>query len=186
MRKLLRDVCAPDVQVVVLGDTRQAIYGFKQADARFLSLADQLSAYAPVSRPWKTHPLATSYRLPPRVAQFVNSQLLEGRQVLKSSGTVNQPQGCVRYLLGNSFEDLPFREIKSWLASGLGPSDIFVLAASIRNNNSSRMSPICKLENRLVKEGVLCYAASSDDERLDEDVSHGKIVFATFHQVKGL
>ncbi|MEW5308012.1 MAG: hypothetical protein WDW38_000003 [Sanguina aurantia] len=185
-RKLLCDVCAPDVRVVVLGDTRQAIYGFKKADARFLSLASQLSAYAPTSRSWKTHPLATSYRLPPRVANFVNAQLLEGQQVLKSASNADRPQGCVRYLRCNTFEDLPFAEIKSWLDSGLGPSDIFILAPSIRHNTNKHMSPVCILENQLVSRGIRCYAASSDDDRLDEDVCRGKIVIATFHQVKGL
>lgn len=183
-RKLMRDVCAPGVQVVVLGDTRQAIYGFKKADARFLSMANQLSAYAPACRSWRRHPLATTYRLPPRVANFVNSQLLEGEQVLKSAGNIDRPQGRVRYVRCNTFGTQPFREIMSWLEpnSGLTASDIFILAPSIRKSTS----PICVLENKLVSAGYPCYAASSDDDRLDEDVTRGKIVFATFHQVKGL
>lgn len=183
VRKLLVDVCTKDVRVLVLGDTRQAIYGFKGADARFLSMADLLSSYAPLNRPWRKHHLATSYRLAPRLAHFVNAQLLDGEKVLKSSH-VGKSLGCVRYLRCNTFGELPFREIKSWLASGLQESDIFILAPSIRSN--TKMSPVRILENRLVREGLRCYAASSDDERLDEDVTRGKIVFATFHQVKGL
>lgn len=194
-RKLLTDICVPNARVVVLGDTRQAIYGFKGADARFLSMSNRLPSYASTIRAWCNLSLTTSYRLAPRLACFVNSQLLQGEELLKSVTMTNKQKpkdkkgrgsglGTVRYLRCNTFGELPFREIISWLNKGLEASDIFILAPSIRTN--TRMSPLRMLENRLVREGLRCYAASSDDERLDEDVTRGKIVFATFHQVKGL
>lgn len=181
VRRLLRDVCVPDVRVVVMGDARQAVYVFKGADARFLTLAPSLPAFATTSRCWQEHTLTTSYRLAPQLAHFVNSQLLEGVNILRSShGT----PGVVKYVRCNTFGEMPYRQVREWLASGLAGSDIFVLAPSIRAN--AKQSPVRVLENKLVRAGVRCYAASSDDERLDEDVTRGKVVFATFHQVKGL
>lgn len=183
-RRLLQDVCVPDVRIIVLGDARQSVYAFKGADHRFLTLADKLPGFASSIREWRHLTLTTSYRLAPRIASFVNSQLLEGDDILQSNHVSGQPPGVVRYLRCNVFGELPFQQITLWLSSGLAASDIFVLAPSIRVN--AKQSPLRMLENRLVCAGNLCYAASSDDERLDEDVTRGKIVFATFHQVKGL
>lgn len=186
-RKLLSDTCVPNARVVVLGDAQQSIYGFKGADARFLTLADRLPSFASDRRPWRQLSLETSYRLAPRLANFVNSHMMGGLQLIKCPDATKVHgvrQGVVRYLRCNSFGPLPFNEITRWLASGIRGSDIFVLAPSIRA--SRMMSPVRSLENKLVKAGVPCYAASSDDERLDEDVTRGKVVFATFHQVKGL
>lgn len=186
VRRLLADACVPDVRIIVLGDARQSVYGFKGADARFLTLAPRLPAFAPATCCWREHTLTTSYRLSPRIAHFVNSQLLNGVDLLRSSIEVSTTGciGSVRYARCNTFGDLPFRQLITWLISGLAPSDIFVLAPSIRAN--MKQSPVRVLENRLVQAGVRCFAASSDDERLDEDVTRGKVVFATFHQVKGL
>lgn len=183
-RRLIEDVCVKDVRLVVLGDARQSVYGFKGSDTRFLTLADRLPGFACPSRTWVYLTLTTSYRLAPNIAQFVNSQLLDGIEVLKSNHGHGRPRGTVRYMRCNVFGDMPFCQITQWLAKGIAAANIFVLAPSIRVN--SKQSPIRMLENKLVRAGVRCYAASSDEERLDEDVTRGKIVFATFHQVKGL
>lgn len=184
-KRLILDACIPDVRVVVLGDARQSVYGFKGADTRFLTLAHRLPAFASAAASWTHLTLATSYRLAPNIARFVNSQLLEGVEVLKSNHGADGPSGRVRYLRCNVFGDMPFRQISAWLRQdGLSASDIFVLAPSIRVN--LKQSPLRMLENRLVRAGIRCHAASSDEERLDEDVTRGKVVFATFHQVKGL
>lgn len=182
-RWLIRDVCVPDVRIVVFGDARQSVYGFKGADARFLTLAHRLELGSP-NHEWRHLTLLTSYRLAPRIAQFVNAQLLEGVELLRSHPDISETQGNVRYLRCNTFGEMPSRQVLQWLRSGMSESDIFVLAPSIRV--CTKQSPVRMLENRLVRAGVRCYAASSDDERLDEDVTRGKIVFATFHQVKGL
>lgn len=179
--RLLRDVCCKGVRIVVLGDARQSIYGFKGADTRFLTIADRLPLFESPNRSWVQHTLSTTYRLAPPLSKFINSQLLGNTHVLQSG---KNGAGTVRYIRCNTFGDLPFQEVMCWLSQGLEGSDIFVLAPSIKS--STKRSPLRKLENRLVRRGIPCYAASSDDERLDEDVTRGKIVFATFHQVKGL
>lgn len=183
VRRLLHDACVQDARVVMLGDARQSVYGFKGADARFLTLAPRI-ALATDARSWRQHTLSTTYRLAPNLANFVNAHLLDGADVLQSSAVSTSP-GHVRYARCNTYGDLPYRQVEAWLKTdGMTGSDIFVLAPSIRVN--AKQSPLRILENRLVRAGIRCYAASSDDERLDEDVTRGKIVFATFHQVKGL
>ena len=42
-----------------------------------------------------------------------------------------------------------------------------------------------KLENRLVNEGIPCFVPTDDSDELTDEVTRGKIVFSTFHQIKG-
>jgi hypothetical protein len=196
--RLLRDVCAPGAQLLVLGDTRQSIYGFKGSDARFLGLAPDLPLSTEPAEPaepreWRRRQLTTTYRLTPHAAGFVNDQLLMGvPPLLRSSASASSDDwgdgggSKVRYLVCNAFQEAPTREVQRWLGAGLLPRDIYVLAPTMRAAGGGRSSPVRKLENRLVRAGVPCYASSSDEDTLDEDVTRGKVVFATFHQVKGL
>lgn len=61
-------------------------------------------------------------------------------------------------------------------------SDIFILAPSVR----SPKTPIRLLANCLTQKNIPIHVPASDDEKIDEEVLDGKIVFSTFHQVKGL
>lgn len=80
----------PPFQLVCVGDVRQAIFGFKHADARFLRLADScMPAHA--SRPWATCELSTSYRVTPPMAAFINEVMLGGAGRMVSG----QPPGGV-------------------------------------------------------------------------------------------
>ena len=62
---------------------------------------------------------------------------------------------------------------------GARPQDIFILAASVKS------SMIRKLENKLVEENIPCFVPGYETEKLDDRVISGKIVFSTFHSVKG-
>jgi len=86
------------------------------------------------------------------------------------------------YLYCDAYSLRAYTEIKSILAEGYSFSDIFVLAPSVRSDKS----PIKVLANTLSHSGIPIYVPVSDDEKLDEQVMEGKIVFSSFHQVKGL
>jgi len=61
--------------------------------------------------------------------------------------------------------------------------DIFVLSAYI---SVKKTSPFKRLSVQLVNDGIDCHVSNNQDEELDPRVISGKIVFTSFHQVKGL
>jgi hypothetical protein len=61
-------------------------------------------------------------------------------------------------------------ELKQLLRSkAYKPEDIFVLAPSIKNK-SGNCTPVNKLENRLVADGIPCYVPTSDEGEINDDV----------------
>jgi superfamily I DNA/RNA helicase len=74
-------------KLLLLGDPRQAIYGYQGADARYLELGKELlSDYTPY--PWQKLELAKSHRLSPQNASFVNASLEENYIEGSGSGPV--------------------------------------------------------------------------------------------------
>ena len=67
------------------------------------------------------------------------------------------------------------------LEEGDLPEDIFVLSASVKGINSN----VRKMENALVERGIPCHIPMLENDKMDERVIRGKVVFSTFHTVKG-
>jgi hypothetical protein len=67
------------------------------------------------------------------------------------------------------------------LASGAKPSDIFILGASVKGPNSA----VRKMENVLVNRGIPCHVPMFESDNVDEKIIQRKLVFSTFHSVKG-
>lgn len=165
-------------QLLFLGDYKQCLYEFKGADWRFLTLADKI---------WNIHPpesfvhcsLKTSYRITNQMSSFVNNVMLgEPRMNACREGS---PVIYIRNIR-HHLENIIIHHIKKILNEGDLPSDIFVLAPSVKNKYSS----VRKLENALVECGIPCHVPMFENERItDEKVINGKIVFSTFHSVKG-
>lgn len=167
-------------QIFVLGDYMQGLYQFKGADTRFLTMCDLI---------WKTHPLLcnthfhkctlkTSYRITNQMANFVNEVMLD------SSRLVACKDGTPVMYIRNSRKNLQIvviSQIKQLLAAGVCPSDIFVLGASVKGATSN----IRKMENVLVESDIPCHVPMFETEKIDERVMNGKVVFSTFHSVKG-
>jgi len=180
LHKFMADVgpacaCASACTVVVLGDRYQGIYDFKDADVRFLTLAQQLyGRFAP------THlSLQRSYRVTGPIARFVNEALIGEPRIVAT-----KPGPPVDVYVGNPF--YAYREVRAalleWFRNGsASPGDVFVLAGSLK----SGQSPARILENKLVELKVPCEVPSDDDAVLDDDVIRGKVCFTTFHQAKG-
>jgi len=180
IRKVLSDIPNKNLQLFVMGDHMQCVYEFLEADSRYLTLADKIF---PSDRAWKRCYLKTSYRITKPMEWFLNDVVL-GHPRMKSVKESNLP---VKYYIGDPFYKIPLalgEEIKMLLATGLKPSDFFVIAPSIRSPNP--MNPVKKFENLLVQMGIPCYVPLSDDEELRDDVIRDKIVFSSFHQSKGL
>jgi len=170
--------------VVVMGDEKQSIFDFNKADSRYLTLAPKLFS----NKLWETSAsLTTTYRLTEPMVEFVyracSPKMVETHGDVRSGRVIERKRSMmpVRYVFSDPYNN----KIDSILAARLRTrqyDDIFILAPSIK----SPKSPLRVLANRLTKKGVPIYVPTSDEERLDEDVLRGKVVFSTFHQVKGL
>jgi hypothetical protein len=172
VKKVIQDNPTP-VQLVIMGDVRQAIYEFKGSDQRFLSHCSDV-----FGRSFTELPLSRSYRLTDSISAFVNHEML-GKRVIHTQ----KPGAPVTYLIKSAFDPNPIVSmIKEYLSMGHTYEDIFILSPSVKSHSPE--SPISKLENRLVEEGIPISMPLSD-EKIEEKVLSGKIVFSTFHQSKG-
>jgi len=186
IKKIVADGCpGRDTKYAVIGDERQNIFKFKDADARFLTFADTLFDSV---IPWKTLKLSESYRITRGMAEYVNKCLLN-ENYIKSANTDDSK---VRYLICNTFDNVfgkvvkryyPFEEIKYYLDMGYEYSDFFIIAPSVQ----SEKSPVRQFANYLTKQGIPVFVPCNDQATIrDSDILHNKIVLTTFHQTKGL
>lgn len=179
MMKFANDMGAR-FQLLVLGDYMQGIYGFKGADIRSLTEAHQI---------WSGHPflaspvfhqctLRTSYRITNQIARFINSVCL-GTERLKATKDGPLPEYISNK--SNRLEFIIVAKIVQLVESGFSPGDIFVIAPSVKRNNAI----IHQIENALVERNIPCYVPIFENEGFDDKVIEGKVVFSTFHSVKG-
>jgi hypothetical protein len=180
---------AAPCRLLLMGDERQTIFQFKEADARYLLRAPAVFDGVAAALPWQTLKLSTTFRMTGNMVTFLNTNVL-GWPLF---ATPNPPgRSKVVYLKGESYNIASLalaRELIRLVETGRARAeDIFLLAPSVRQGKASDPKPYNVLENALVKAGIVCYSPTSDDESLDskEDVMAGKVVISTFHQVKGL
>ena len=168
------------VKLCVTGDQNQKIYDFKNADERFITLANRIYSNGKIE--WKMSGLSRSFRITHNMAEFVNNCLLGSNRITSKKQSNYKPS----YVICDCFTNEPFKILKTFLDAGYEADDIFILAPSVSSNKGESM--ITKLENRIKKklENIKVYVSNSDDEKLDQDVIKNKIVFTTFHQSKGM
>jgi adenylate kinase len=167
---------SPD-NVLLLGDKDQAIFSYKKADARYLTLAPELwTRYTDFVR----LPLTYTHRLTIPIARFVNECMLG---VEKIHSNKNGPRvtyiHCDRYKAMDSFS---YEFIRRLRKKEIKADDIFVLAHSVREKRTSHLKVF---ENRLSDNGIRCYVTKDDDGGLNRDCTAGRAVFASYHQSKG-
>ncbi len=172
-------------KICVLGDPFQTIYGFNGADSRFLTLAPKLFSFSLKSN-WVECGLTTSYRLGSKVCDFINNVVLKKPGYIKSR-TENTLNADVkpRYLFCDAFGSAPIKELTHHylVKFGYTYNDIFILAPSI----NSDLSPVKALANNLSANfNIPIFIPTSDTDKLDAELITNKLVFATFHQAKGL
>jgi len=179
MVKLTMDIGHP-FQLLILGDKRQGIYEFKGAHTGFLTNASHF---------WENHPFLTtkefiycslemSYRITNPMSEFVNQCLLGENRLLAC-----KPGIPVKYYrrTNSRIVSIVLAKIQELLREGNEYGDIFILAASIHKH-----STILQLENELVQANIPCYISMKDNqEQLDCRIIDKKIVFSSFHTVKG-
>jgi len=168
------------IQLLGLGDYMQGLYEFKGSDIRFLTHAETI---------WKTHPnlrtkkfvkctMKTSYRITNQMCSFINNVLLGEPRMNACRNGVN-----VQYIRNSAYniKIIVCAEILKLLEAGANPSDIFIIGPSVKGPYCS----IRKLENMLVEKNIACHVPMLENSNIDERVIDGKIVFSTFHCVKG-
>jgi hypothetical protein len=162
-------------QIVVLGDERQAIYGFRGADSRYLSLSS--SAMATLSPyPWTPLALSKSFRLSHENSAFVNNVFLGGKQYIVGSHSGPKPL----YLHGNVFDSERIAQHLVPLIHEYGPERTAILAPSVRKNR-----PLSLLTNYLSGLQIPVATPISDGETLNEKALQGKVSVSTYRQCKG-
>ena len=171
-------------KICILGDRNQSIYHFNKADERFIIYADKLFNFNKLS--WKKCNLTESFRITHEMSEFINICMLNNNRIKSKKITVNKPRyvicDCFGDKIGIDTSSRPFEEVKYYLNMGYSYGDIFILAPSVKGDRS----PVRQLANKISDKNMPIYVPISDEEKLDEDILKGKIVFSTFHQVKGL
>jgi len=170
------------IQLIVLGDYQQEIYTFKGSDSRFLTMAEKIWKNQPFlsSSVFKQCYLTMSYRITNQMAKYINTSML----------TENRLNACregrqVEYIRNSVYatERIVVNIIKNLLDQGDLPSDIFILAGSVKGTNSN----VRRIENSLTQMGIPCFIPNNvESTKVDERVIDGKVVFSTFHTTKGL
>jgi hypothetical protein len=173
------------LQLLILGDYMQGLYEFKGADIRFLTLASQIwaSCIHLKSPIFKSCTLRTSYRITRPMASFVNHVML-GHNTPENIRLCACRDGSQVVYIRHSrtnIECIVVNLILRLLEGGDLPSDIFVLGGSVKGVNSN----IRKMENVLVERNIPCHVPMLETDKIDDRVINGKVVFSTFHSVKG-
>jgi ATP-dependent exoDNAse (exonuclease V) beta subunit len=166
-------------KLMILGDRKQSIYQFNNADERFISMATEL--FQVNEYLWESLPLSQSFRITSEMASFINKSCAQSKIIASKKQTFNTP----RYLIYNTFGrkfNRAYDEVQMYLRNGYSYSDIFILAPSTR----SIKSPVRLLANKLSYAGIPIFVPNSDEEQIDESVVGGKVIFSSFHQAKGL
>ncbi|EEU36932.1 uncharacterized protein NECHADRAFT_81082 [Fusarium vanettenii 77-13-4] len=162
--------------LVILGDERQSIFGFRGADERYLTLAPKL--LGPISpRPFIEAPLDQSFRLSKQTVHFINKTFLGGEQYITSDKFGPNP-----IVLkcdpsdSNSLAEKLFKLIEHY-----GAENTAILAPSVR-----KRGPFQKTANVLCEDYKVPIAEPNDHECKKRDkVMKGKLCISNIHQFKG-
>ena len=170
------------IQLLILGDEKQALYEFKGADTRFLTMADLCWAQFPnlKNTEFVKKRLQMSYRVTDTMREFVNKGMF-GNERIKSCKpglpVVYFKHSIYKFaaILHSRIQTLVLRENAKY-------EDFFILLRSIKSTNLI----VQLMENYLVERGVPCFIPNNDDkDEMDSRVIKNKVVFSTFHASKG-
>ncbi|KIM25256.1 hypothetical protein M408DRAFT_74647 [Serendipita vermifera MAFF 305830] len=160
--------------LLVIGDPRQAIYDYQEADARYLQRAPELySEYCPGT--WDNLPLTTSFRLTEPTGNLVN--VCSNEKYIHSLRPGPKPI----YAIANMWDSNALAKFLLPYIKKYGPENTAIIAPSVKTR-----SPIANIANGLCRFYKIPIAEPmSDDGRLDEDIIRNKLPIATYHQFKG-
>jgi hypothetical protein len=190
--KILRDAALAtgiqaDPQFVLLGDPRQALYGFNGAHSGFLTLADEPEVFGDLAgkREWIRIPQRVCYRMTPELIEFINTQLLKaapGEEMLPAPGAAKGKNPKPRYIVCDVDSDHTFKEVERLFNRGLRCDDIMVLAPSLKGR-----SPARQLVNSLALADIPVEVSAKNARKgVSQETKQGKVWVTTYHQSKGL
>ncbi|KAK3488234.1 P-loop containing nucleoside triphosphate hydrolase protein [Neurospora crassa] len=163
-------------RLVVLGDERQAIYGFRGADDRYLTSApDLLGIVSPY--PFIKAQLNRSFRLSNQSVQFINKTFLSGESYITSSKPGPKPI-ILRCHLRNSYA---LAKQLSSLLERYGAKNTAIIAPAV--GKRGLLQDVVNILS--VKYRVPISVSINDEVPLDDRVIKGKLCLATIHQFKG-
>lgn len=174
-----------NAKICIFGDKNQCIFKFNGSDQRYIEIADLLFNFNSLN--WVKCNLSVSFRVTKEMASFVN-YLLKEERIISNKITKIKPRYIVCYSYGKQngkkYTSFPLKEVEDYINLGYKPSDIFILAPSIKSNKT----PIVMLENKIKETMPNCmvFVPNDDSSKLDEELIKGKLVISTFHQTKGL
>ncbi|KAF7908258.1 uncharacterized protein EAF01_004013 [Botrytis porri] len=175
------------LRVVVLGDRRQEVYGFNNADSRFLSMANRPEVFGYINdQEWVLADQTASNRMTQSNVDFINQQLLKDpsgkpMRAVKSHDASGRPFPQPRYVICDPYDDLVHEVQRLLEFPGISPNDIIVLSPSVRG-----VSPAIYLANDLALRGIPVFRSDSDISEIAPEVAHGKVLICTYHQAKGI
>lgn len=181
--KIFKDNNNKNTKICILGDKKQSIFDFNNADERFITFADEIFIFNNLL--WKKCNLSRSFRITSEMSEFINKVMLNKDRIYSSKVSNIKP----RYIICNCFGESSgfnkiYNELLYYLKLGYLPKDIFILSPSV---NTNIKSPIRILENKIkTKLDIPVFVPIGDDVKLDQDILDNKLVFSTFHQSKGL
>lgn len=196
--KLIRDkgfASTKDVQydrdsqlrLVLLGDRRQAIYDYNNADPRFLTMAASKEVFGYANnQDWTFAPQTTSYRTTQQNVDFLNQQLLKSTpesamRAVKQMDKEGVPFTKPRYVICDPYKDVLDEVLRLLKTRGLDAADILVLAPSVREG-----SPVIPLANDLALKDIPVFRSDADISEVDPEVSYGKVLICSYNQAKGI
>ncbi|KUI69885.1 hypothetical protein VM1G_05405 [Cytospora mali] len=175
------------LRVIVLGDKRQELYSFNNADSRFLTMADRRQVFGYINdHRWVSATQTTSNRVTQQNVDFINQQMLKQPSGMEMRAVRKQrkdgtPFPKPRYIIGDPYEDVLDEVMRLLDTCELSPTDIIVLAPSVRGS-----SPVIHLANDLALRGIPVFRSDSDVSDIAPEVAHGKVLICTYHQAKGI
>lgn len=188
--KMFKDSQSVPFRIVIVGDQKQSIYQFLDSDHRYIAYAEKIFKDFSDEKSWKEVELSTSFRVTKQIADFLNNCILEKPRIF-SFKEGPKPQ----YVICDIYREKPLEMLKHYIYDlHYKPDDIFVLSYSVK----SEKTPIRQFANKMTEQNryfrnqkredkiIPLYIPTSDDEPLRKEVLDGKVVFSTFHKVKGL
>lgn len=175
------------LRVVVLGDKRQEVYSFNNADSRFLTMAPSTEVFGYLNKnKWTAAEQTTSNRVTQQNVDFINQQMLKQPLGMAMRAVRNQSRDGVpypkpRYVICDPYEDILAEVLRLLDTCRLSPTEIIVLAPSVRG-----ASPAVYLANDLALRGIPVFRSDSDVSDIAPEVASGKVLICTYHQAKGI
>lgn len=175
------------LRVVVLGDKRQEVYSFNNADSRFLTMAARPEVFGYLNKHrWKAADQTTSNRVTQQNVDFINQQMLKqplgtAMRAVRKQSQDGKPYPRPRYVICDPYEDILSEVLRLLDTCRLSPTEIIVLAPSVRG-----ASPAIFLANDLALRGIPVFRSDSDVSDIAPEVADGKVLVCTYHQAKGI